>query len=284
MTVRLPQVGASRSGRSKAANAAIKAIPHIPAGQRQIATSSGSDPKLNRLLAMMPLEEWQRCSAELELTDMPLGKVLARAGEKTDSVHFPTTAIVSLQYITADGSLAEIAAVGNDGVVGVSLFMGGGSTLLRAVVRSAGQGYRLNAGTMLQVFSHSAVARRLFLLYTQALITQMAQTVVCNRHHSIDQQLCRWLLDTEDRTQGSELLMTHELIAYALGVRREGITGAAVHLQKAGLVSYARGHLRILDRQGLEDRVCECYSTVAKEYSRLLCDPPPASERCRASW
>jgi hypothetical protein len=170
----------------------------------------------------------------------------------------------------ADGSPAEIATVGNDGIVGVSVFMGGRSTSIQASVRCAGQGYRFNAGAMMRLFERSAAAKRLILLYTQSLIAQMAQTIVCNRHHSIDQQLCRLLLGTLDRTQGTELLMTQEVIADALGVRREGITAAAVHLQQANLVRYARGRLTILNRAGLEARVCECYAIVAKEQSRLL--------------
>jgi CRP-like cAMP-binding protein len=189
-------------------------------------------------------------------------------------VYFPTTALVSLLHITAEGSSAEIAVVGNDGVVGVSLFMGGGSTLSRAVVQSAGQGFRLSAQAMMEEFNRSAATMRLFLRYTQALITQMAQTAVGNRHHSLEQQLCRWLLLSLDRLQGNELVMTQELIAAMLGVRREGVTEAAGRLQQHGLIRYARGHITVLDRRGLEQRVCECYSVVKKEYLRLLPDRP----------
>jgi CRP-like cAMP-binding protein len=189
-------------------------------------------------------------------------------------VYFPTTALVSLLHITAEGSSAEIAVVGNDGVVGVSLFMGGGSTLSRAVVQSAGQGFRLSAQAMMEEFNRSAATMRLFLRYTQALITQMAQTAVGNRHHSLEQQLCRWLLLSLDRLQGNELVMTQELIAAMLGVRREGVTEAAGRLQQYGLIRYARGHITVLERRGLEQRVCECYSVVRKEYLRLLPDRP----------
>jgi CRP-like cAMP-binding protein len=174
----------------------------------------------------------------------------------------------------ADGSSGEIAVVGNEGIVGISLFMGGGSAFSRAIVRGAGRGYRLRASVMMEEFERSAVTRHLLLRYTQALVTQVAQTAICNRHHSVDQQLCRWLLLGLDRSQGKELQVTQEFIAEMLGVRREGITQAAGHLQKDGLIRYARGHILILDRTGLEHRVCECYSAVAKVYSRLLRDPP----------
>jgi CRP-like cAMP-binding protein len=187
-------------------------------------------------------------------------------------VYFPTTAIVSLLYVLEDGASAEIALVGNEGVVGIALFMGGESTPSRAVVQSAGQGLRLNARTVKQEFELAGPVMHLLLRYTQALLTQMAQTAVCNRHHSLDQQLCRWLLLSLDRLQGTELAMTQELIANMLGVRREGVTEAALSLQKAGLIRYARGHITVIDRAGLERRTCECYEVVKTEYDRLLPD------------
>jgi len=240
----------------------------------QIPSPSNSDTRLNRLLAALPHEEQQRWAPHLESVEMPFGKVLTESGTKPGFVYFPTTAVVSLQYITAEGASAELAVVGNEGIVGVSLFMGGGSTLSRALVRGAGRAFRLPADVMMEEFERSAVTRHLLLRYTQALITQMAQTAVCNRHHSVDQQLCRWLLLSLDRSQGSEITVTQELIGEMLGVRREGVTAAAGQLQKDGLIRYSRGRIRILDRPGLEDRVCECYSAVVNEYSRLLRDPP----------
>jgi CRP-like cAMP-binding protein len=203
---------------------------------------------------------------------LPLGQVLYESGVKMSHVTFPTTAIVSLLYVMEDGGSAEIAVVGNEGIVGISLFMGGESTPSRAVVQSAGYGYRMRARHMLDEFNRGGPAMHVLLRYTQALITQMAQTAVCNRHHSLDQQLCRWLLLSLDRLQGNELVMTQELIANMLGVRREGVTAGAVKLQKAGLIRYARGHITVLDRAGLEKRSCECYSVVKKEYDRLLPD------------
>ena len=203
---------------------------------------------------------------------MPLGQVLYESGEALPFVYFPTTAIVSLLYVLENGSSAEIAVVGNEGIVGVSLFMGGGSTPSRAVVQSAGVGFRLNAQSMKKEFELAGPVMHLLLRYTQALITQMSQTAVCNRHHSLDQQLCRWLLLSLDRLQGAELVMTQELIANMLGVRREGVTEGAVKLQDAGLIRYARGRITVMDRDGLEARTCECYSVVKREYDRLL--PP----------
>ena len=201
---------------------------------------------------------------------MPLGEVLYESGATMIHVYFPTTSIVSLLYVMESGGSAESAVVGNEGLVGISLFMGGGSTLGRAVVLSAGHGYRLAAGTMNDEFNRGGPVQHLLLRYTQALITQMAQTAVCNRHHSVDLQLCRLLLLSLDRLQGSELAITHELIANMLGVRREGVTASAVRLQAAGLIKYSRGNVKILDRAGLEKRVCECYAVVKKEYDRLL--------------
>jgi CRP-like cAMP-binding protein len=221
--------------------------------------------RLNRLLAALPQEERCRWVPHLESVAMPIGKVLSESGTQPSFVYFPTTAIVSLQYIMADGASAEIAVVGNEGVVGVSPFMGGGAALSRAIVRGVGRGYRLRASVIMEEFERSAVTRHLLLRYTQALVTQVAQTAVCNRHHSVDQQLCRWLLLSLDRSRGSELPVTQELIAGMIGVRREGITQAAGQLQKDGLIRYARGHIKVLDRSGLEHRVCECYAAVAKE-------------------
>jgi CRP-like cAMP-binding protein len=228
------------------------------------------DPRQNRLLAALPEAEWLRWQPYLEQVNMPLGKVLYESGGKLSHVYFPTTAIVSLLYVMEDGSTAEIAVVGHDGVVGVSLFMGGESTTSRAVVQSAGCGYRLKSSLMMQEFNRGGPVLHLLLRYTQALITQMAQTAVCNRHHSLDQQLCRWLLLSLDRLKTHELVITQELIASMLGVRREGVTEAAGNLQKDGLIRYRRGHITVLDRGGLERRSCECYAVVKKEYERLL--------------
>lgn len=231
-----------------------------------------SDPKQNYLLAALPHAEWQRWLPLLDPIDLPLGKVLYESGRTLSHVYFPTTAIVSLLFVLEDGASAEIAVVGNEGVVGISLFMGGESTPSRAVVQSAGRGWRLSAHAIKEAFNRNGPVMHLMLRYTQALITQMAQTAVCNRHHSLDQQLCRWLLLSLDRLTGSELKMTQELIANMLGVRREGVTEAALKLQKAGLIRYARGHISVLDRPGLEHRTCECYAVVKKEYDRLLPD------------
>jgi CRP-like cAMP-binding protein len=226
--------------------------------------------KQNHLLASLPDGEWNRWSPLLERVEMPLGSVLYEAGVALPYVYFPTTAIVSLLYVMENGASAEIAVVGNEGVVGISLFMGGESTPSRAVVQSAGSGCRLEAAAMKAEFNRGGPVLHLLLRYTQALITQMAQTAVCNRHHSLDQQLCRWLLLSLDRLQGDELIMTQELIANMLGVRREGVTEGALKLQKAGLIQYSRGHITVLDRAGLEARTCECYAVVKREYDRLL--------------
>jgi CRP-like cAMP-binding protein len=220
-------------------------------------------PQQNRLLDALPAAEAQRWLPLLESVDMPLGSVLYEPGGTLSHVYFPTTAIVSLLYVMENG-------VGNDGVVGISLFMGGESTPSRAVVQSAGNGLRLRAAVMKEEFNRAGPVLHLMLRYTQALITQMAQTAVCNRHHSLDQQLCRWLLLSLDRLQGNELLMTQELIANMLGVRREGVTEGALKLQHAGLIQYTRGHITVLDRAALEKRSCECYAVVKKEYDRLL--------------
>ena len=228
------------------------------------------DPTENQLLAALPDPEWQRWQPQLERVEMPLGQVLYEAGTTLSHVYFPTTAIVSLLYVMENGASAEIAVVGNEGIVGISLFMGGDSTSSRAVVQSAGLGLRLKAQIMKDDFNRAGPVLHLLLRYTQALITQMAQTAVCNRHHSLDQQLCRWLLLSLDRLQGNELVMTQELIANMLGVRREGVTEGALKLQQAGLIRYTRGHISVLDRDGLENRSCECYAVVKKEYDRLL--------------
>jgi len=227
----------------------------------------------NQLLAALPAEEWKRWQPRIEHVEMPLGAVLYESGGEMSHVYFPIDAIVSLLYVMEDGASAEIAVVGNEGIVGVSLFMGGESTTSRAVVQSAGTGYRLFAADMKAAFTRGPVLH-LMLRYTQALITQMAQTAVCNRHHSLDQQLCRWLLLSLDRLQRSEVVMTQELIGNMLGVRREGVTDAARKLQKANLIRYSRGRIEVLDRPGLEQRSCECYAVVKKEYDRLLPDRP----------
>lgn len=228
------------------------------------------NPKKNHLLAALPDVEWQRWLPQLEAVDMSLGQVLYESGKTLSHVYFPTSVIVSMLYVMENGASAEIAVVGNEGIVGISLFMGGESTPSRAVVQSAGQGFRLKAQALKDEFDRAGPVMHLLLRYTQALITQMTQTAVCNRHHSLDQQLCRWLLLNLDRLQGNELVVTQELIANMLGVRREGVTEGALKLQQAGLIRYARGHITVLDRQGLEQRTCECYAVVKKEYDRLL--------------
>jgi CRP-like cAMP-binding protein len=224
----------------------------------------------NHLLAQLPMEERQRWLPHLDLVHVSLGEVIYESGVTLTHVYFPTTALVSLLYVMENGASAEIAVVGNEGIVGVSLFMGGGSTPSRAVVQSAGDALRLNAKGLKDEFNQNGAVLHLLLRYTQALITQMAQTAVCNRHHSLEQQLCRWLLLSLDRLQGHELVMTQELIANMLGVRREGVTEAALTLQHHGLIRYTRGHITVLDRPGLERRTCECYAVVKKEYDRLL--------------
>jgi CRP-like cAMP-binding protein len=233
-----------------------------------IPTSSG--PRTNLLLAALPDMEWQRWLPQLEPVDLPLGLVLYESGATLSHVYFPTTAIVSLLYVMENGASAEIAVVGNEGIIGISLFMGGESTPSRAVVQSAGKGVRLKAQIVKDEFNRAGPVLHLLLRYTQALITQMAQTAVCNRHHSLDQQLCRWLLLSLDRLQDNELVMTQELIANMLGVRREGVTEAALKLQQDGLIRYARGRITVLDRAAIEKRTCECYAVVHKEYQRLL--------------
>ena len=231
-------------------------------------------PKQNHLLAGLPAADYERLSSHLELVRMPLGEVLYESGGRLQHVYFPTTSIVSLLYVMADGASAEIAVVGNEGVLGISLFMGGETTPSRAVVQSAGYGYRLKSQLLKQEFKRAGPMMYLLLRYTQALITQMAQTAVCNRHHSVEQQLCRWLLLSLDRLASFELTMTQELIANMLGVRREGVTEAAGKLRDAGVIRYNRGRITVLDRPRLEQEVCECYSVVKKEFDRLLSDIP----------
>ena len=232
--------------------------------------SAHGDPRKNELLAALPDVQWDAWSPMLELVDLPFGRVLYEPGSKMSHVYFPTTAIVSLLYVMENGASAEIAIVGFEGLVGVQLFMGGQSTPSRAVVQSAGKGYRLEAHVLMEGFNRGGPVLHLLLRYTQGLITQMAQTAVCNRHHSLDQQLCRWLLRSLDRLQGSKVVMTQELIATMLGVRREGVTEAAGRLHAAGLIDYKRGIISVLDRPSLEGRVCECYAVVKLEYDRLL--------------
>jgi CRP-like cAMP-binding protein len=228
------------------------------------------DPKKNHLLAVLPDAEWQRWRPHLEAFEMPLGQVLYDSGRSLGYVYFPITSVVSLLYVMESGASAEIAVVGNEGMVGVSLFMGGETTPSRAVVQSAGMGIRLKAQVMKTEFNRAGPTMHLLLRYTQALITQTAQTAACNRHHTLDQQLCRFLLLSLDRRQVSELRMTQELIGNMLGVRRESVTEAALKLRDAGLIRYARGRIQVLNRQGLEERSCECYGVLKKECERLL--------------
>jgi len=226
----------------------------------------------NHLLAALPIAELNLLMPHLELVTLRLGQMLYEPGIQLQHAYFPTTAIVSLHYVTESGASAEAAGVGNEGMLGVSLFMGGDTTSSSAVVQTAGQAYRMDRRILKQEFNRAGLFQRLLLRYTQALMTQMSQTAVCNRHHSVEQQLCRWLLLTLDRIPSSELIMTQELVASMLGVRREGITEAAGDLQRSGFIRYRRGHITVLDRQGLEHSTCECYAVVKKELSRLLSD------------
>jgi CRP-like cAMP-binding protein len=232
------------------------------------------DTTQNHILAALPREEYDRLAPHLELIEMPLGAVLYESGGQLGHVYFPTNSIVSVQFVLVGGASAEIAVVGNEGILGISLFMGGNTTPSRAVIRAAGHAYRLPAHVLQQEFSRAGPLLRLLLRYTQALITQMSQTAVCNRHHSVEQQLCRALLLSLDRLSTDSLAMTQELIASMLGVRREGVTEAAGNLQRAGLIRYSRGRIDVLDRPGLETAVCECYGVVKAEFERLLCDIP----------
>jgi CRP-like cAMP-binding protein len=232
--------------------------------------SALQSPWQNQLLAALPAADYERLLPHLEQVPLELGRALYEPGSQQGYVYFPTTSIVSMLYVMEDGSSAEIAIVGNEGVVGIALFMGGESTSSRAVVQSAGYGFRLRARVLKTEFGQGGDLQHLLLRYTQALITQMAQTAVCNRHHAVEQQLCRWLLLSLDRLSSNELTMTQELIANMLGVRREGVTEAAGKLQAAGLINYSRGKITVLDRPKLEARVCECYAVVKREYGRLL--------------
>lgn len=234
--------------------------------------SSSHGPRQNHLLAALTAAEFEPLAAHLELAPLPLGKMLYEPGGQMLHAYFPTTAIVSLHYVMESGATTEAAGVGNEGVVGISLFMGGETTSSSAVVQTAGHAYRLERRLLLQEFNRAGLLQRLLLRYTQALITQISQTAACNRHHSLEQQLCRWLLLTLDRLPSNDLVMTQELVASMLGVRREGITVAAGNLQRAGLISYRRGHIAVLDRCGLERHACECYAVVRKELRRLLSD------------
>lgn len=227
-------------------------------------------PQINHLLAALPAEDCARILPYIELVKLPLGLTLCESSDEMHHVYFPTNSIISLLYVMENGSSAEIAVVGNEGIVGISIFMGGDTTPSRAVVQSAGNAYRLKRQLLKDEFNRSQIFRGLLLRYTQALLTQMAQTAVCNRHHSLDQQLCRWLLLSLDRLPTNELIMTQELIANMLGVRREGVTEAAGNLQRAGLIEYSRGHITAIDRPGLEARTCECYAVVKNEFDRLL--------------
>ena len=234
--------------------------------------NQADSPSQNHLLAALPRKEFASFSAHLELVPMPLGLMLYVPDEELGYAYFPTTSIVSLHYITESGATAEMAGVGNEGMVGVSLYMGGISTSSSAVVQTAGSAFRLERGRLLQEFNRAGTMQRLLLRYTQALMTHMAQTAVCNRHHSVEQQLCRWLLLTLDRLPTNQLVMTQDLVANMLGVRREGITEAAGNLQRSGFISYRRGHIAVLDRSGLEKHSCECYAVVRQEFRRLLPD------------
>jgi CRP-like cAMP-binding protein len=229
-------------------------------------------PSQNHLLGALPTAEFERLAPHLERVEMPLGEMLYEPGEQLRHAYFPTTAIVSLHYVTESGASSESAGVGNEGVVGVALFMGGDTTSSSAVVQTAGLAYRLESRVLKQEFNRAGLTQRLLLRYTQALMTQMSQTAACNRHHSVEQRLCRWLLLTLDRACSPNLVMTQELVASMLGVRREGITEAAGNLQRAGIIHYRRGHIAVLKRAGLEASTCECYAVVKKEVNRLLCD------------
>jgi len=232
--------------------------------------SSTHSSKQNHILAALPAEDYARLLPDLELVPVPLGWAVHESGGQMGFVYFPTTSIVSLLYVMEDGASAEIAIVGNEGLVGIALFMGGETTPSRAVVQSAGHAYRLKSAVLKNEFERGGALQHLLLRYTQAMITQMAQTAVCNRHHSLEQQLCRWLLLSLDRLSSNVLIMTQELIANMLGVRREGVTEAAGTLQADGLIHYSRGKITVLDRPKLEQRVCECYAVVKKEFDRLL--------------
>jgi CRP-like cAMP-binding protein len=237
-----------------------------------MAMPSPHSPSQNHLLAALPTAEFERLAPHLELAPMPLGEILYEPGGQLLHAYFPTSAIVSLHYVMESGASAESAGVGNEGVVGISLFMGGNTTPSSAVVQTAGHAYRLEGRLLKREFNRGGLMQSLLLRYTQALIAQMIQTAACNRHHSVEEQLCRWLLLTLDRVPAGELVMTQELVASMLGVRREGITQAAGRLQDAGVIRYRRGHIAVIERSGLETRACECYAVVKKELGRLLSD------------
>lgn len=239
---------------------------------REASASKGHSPNQNFLLAALPTQEFDELKEHLELVALPLGEMLYEPGQQLRYAYFPTTSIVSLHYVTESGASAETAGVGNEGVVGVALFMGGGTTSSSAVVQTGGHAYRLDGIRFRQEFNRGGFMQGLLLRYTQALMTQMSQAAACNRHHSLEQRLCRWLLLTLDRCLSNELVMTQELVASMLGVRREGITEAAGNLQRAGLINYRRGHISIVERKGLEAVSCECYAVVKKEMNRLLAD------------
>ena len=229
-------------------------------------------PNQNHLLGALPPPDFERLAPHLNLVPLPLGEILYEPGQQLQHAYFPTTAIVSLHYVMESGASAETAGVGNEGVVGIALFMGGDTTPSSAVVKTAGHAYRLERRLLKEEFARAGLLQRLLLRYTQALITQMTQTAACNRHHSVEQQLCRWLLSTLDRVPSDELIITQELVASMLGVRREGITEAAGRLQSAGFIRYRRGHISVLNRVGLEAGACECYAVVKTELARLLSD------------
>jgi CRP-like cAMP-binding protein len=254
---------------SPGSDAAVQAGPPHD-GPEGATEPLANDPRRNNLLASLPDADLQRLRPWLEPIDLQAGQVLYESGVVLGHGHFPISAIVSLQYVTESGASAQIAVVGNEGIVGIPLFMGGGSTPSRAVVQTAGAALRIPGHALREAFANSAPLMKQLLRYTQALIAQMAQVAVCNRHHALDQQLCRWLLLSLDRHVGNELLVTQEQIAHMLGVRREGVTEAALALQRAELIRYRRGHIVVLDRQGLERRSCECYAVVKAEYDRLL--------------
>jgi CRP-like cAMP-binding protein len=235
---------------------------------------AGHSPNQNHILAALPRPEFDRLAPHLELVQLKLGDFLYEPGEQLAHAYFPTTSIVSLHYVVESGASAEAAGVGNEGVVGISLFMGGRSTTSSAVVQTAGHAYRLPSARIKEEFDRAGPVMRMLLRYTQALMTQMAQTSVCIRHHSVEQQLCRWLLTTLDRLPSTDLVMTQELVATMLGVRRETVTEAAGQLRDDGYISYRRGHMQVLKREGLEDRVCECYDVVKTEFERLMSDIP----------
>ena len=253
------------------------AMQHLPLRLGKMAETS--HPQQNHILNALPQPERERLFPHLKLVTLPLGRVLYESGDTLRHIYFPINSIVSLLYVLKDGASAEIAVVGNDGAIGVALFMGGETTTNRAIVQSGGSAYRLRGGRLKEEFGRHGETLHILLRYTQALLTQMAQTAVCNRHHTVDQQLCRWLLLSLDRLSSDELTMTQELIAGMLGVRREGVTEAAGKLQKLGVITYRRGHIRVLDRPRLEQLCCECYAVVKKETDRLLAVITPRGER-----